>query len=77
MTCLIYVPRERYDSSLRARFQAVLENAYKGKAERSLIIEIVNADERTVEATARAIRAINSQKTVLMMSLHGQAKKII
>jgi hypothetical protein len=50
---------------------------YKGKAERSLVIEIVDAEEETVEVAARAIRAINEQKTVLVMSLKGQARKII
>jgi glutamate dehydrogenase len=33
VTCLIYVPRDRYDSSLRARMQAFLENAFAGRAE--------------------------------------------
>ena len=49
---------------------------YRGKPERSLVIEIVDADAQTVEATARAIRAINGQKNVLVMSLSGQARKI-
>jgi hypothetical protein len=49
---------------------------YKRRPERSLVIEIVHGDEQTVEAVARAIRAINGQKTVLIMSLRGQARKI-
>lgn len=32
-TCLIYVPRDRYDSALRGRIQTFLENAYQGKAQ--------------------------------------------
>ncbi|HEU0118124.1 MAG TPA: NAD-glutamate dehydrogenase domain-containing protein, partial [Alphaproteobacteria bacterium] len=32
-TCLIYVPRDRYDSALRVRMQSFLEAAYKGRAE--------------------------------------------
>ena len=33
VTCLIYVPRERYDSNLRHRFQAYLEKAFDGTTE--------------------------------------------
>ncbi|MDP9127137.1 MAG: NAD-glutamate dehydrogenase [Pseudomonadota bacterium] len=33
VTCLIYVPRDRYDSSLRGRFQTVLEQTFHGKAQ--------------------------------------------
>ncbi|HUY68439.1 MAG TPA: hypothetical protein VMV79_03970, partial [Alphaproteobacteria bacterium] len=32
-TCLIYVPRDRYDSALRAHIQTFLENAFDGTAE--------------------------------------------
>ena len=32
-TCLLYIPRDRYDSSLRARLQLFLETAFGGKAE--------------------------------------------
>ena len=32
ITCLVYVPRDRYDSALRARIQDFLEKAYAGKA---------------------------------------------
>jgi glutamate dehydrogenase len=32
-TCLVYVPRDRYDSVLRARIQTFLEHAFDGKAE--------------------------------------------
>ena len=30
VSCLVYVPREKYDTALRLRFQAILEQAYKG-----------------------------------------------
>ena len=30
VSCLIYVPRDRYDTSLRRRFQAILEQAFAG-----------------------------------------------
>ena len=33
ITCLIYVPRDRYDSALRRRIQDFLETAFGGKAE--------------------------------------------
>ncbi|MDX2027466.1 MAG: NAD-glutamate dehydrogenase [Alphaproteobacteria bacterium] len=33
VTCLIYVPRERYDSALRLKFQDLLEKAFDGKAD--------------------------------------------
>jgi glutamate dehydrogenase len=31
VSCLIYVPRERFNTSLRLRFQEILEQAYEGK----------------------------------------------
>jgi hypothetical protein len=49
---------------------------FKGQSEKSIVIEIVEAREEEVEAVARAIRAINGQKTVLVMALRGQARKI-
>jgi hypothetical protein len=49
---------------------------YRGKSEPSIVIEIVDAGAEEVEAVARTIRAINGQKTVLVMGLSGQAKKI-
>jgi glutamate dehydrogenase len=33
VTCLVYVPRDRYDSALRIRIQTFLENAFQGKAQ--------------------------------------------
>jgi glutamate dehydrogenase len=32
-TCLIYVPRDRYDSSVRLRMHGLLENAFQGKVQ--------------------------------------------
>ena len=37
VTCLIYVPRDRYDSVLRLRIQHFFENAFGGKAEDWLV----------------------------------------
>src|SRR6185437_2285820 len=31
VTCLVYVPRDRYDSALRGRFATILEEAFHGQ----------------------------------------------
>ena len=31
VSCLVYVPRERYDAALRERFAAILEEAFAGQ----------------------------------------------
>ena len=49
---------------------------FKGQAEKSIVIEIVEACEADIQIVAAAIRAISGQKTVLVMSLRGQAHKI-
>jgi hypothetical protein len=49
---------------------------FQGKAEASIVIEIVEAEDREVEDLARKIRGIGGQKTVLVMSLAGEAKQI-
>jgi hypothetical protein len=49
---------------------------FKGKAEKSIVIEIVEAREEDIAVVATAIRAINGQKTVLVMGLRGRARKI-
>jgi hypothetical protein len=49
---------------------------FKGKAEQSIVIEIVDARQEDVEMLAHNIGDINGQKSVLVMSLTGQAKKI-
>jgi glutamate dehydrogenase len=33
VSCMVYVPRERYDTNLRHKLQAILEEAYDGKVE--------------------------------------------
>lgn len=50
---------------------------FKGRAEKSVVIEIVEAGEEDIKEVARVIRAINGQKTVLVMRLRGEARKII
>lgn len=49
---------------------------FKGQPEKSIVIEIVEGREEDIEQVAHAIRAINGQKTVLVMGLPGQARKI-
>jgi hypothetical protein len=49
---------------------------FQGKAEASIVIEIVEAEDRAVEDLARKIRAIAGQKTVLIMSLAGEARQV-
>lgn len=49
---------------------------YKGEEEQSIVIEIVDAREEDVQTVAQSIRAINGQKSVLVMSLSGRAKKV-
>jgi hypothetical protein len=47
---------------------------YRGKPERSIVIEIVGAAERDIKAVARMIGAMNGQKSVLVLKVRGQAK---
>ena len=49
---------------------------FKGHAEQSIVIEIVDARLEAVEELARAIRSMNGQKSVLVMGLRGEARKI-
>ena len=48
----------------------------KGKPERSMVIEIVDAHKKDVAALAKSIRRLNGQKSVLVMGLDGKVKKI-
>ena len=48
----------------------------RGKAEDSIVIEIVDAKAAPVRALAKKIRQLTGQKSVLVMSLSGQARKI-
>jgi hypothetical protein len=49
---------------------------FKGRSEKSIVIEIVEAKHREIDQVARAIREVNGQKSVLVMSLTGKAYKI-
>ena len=47
---------------------------YKGKPEKSIVIEIIGAREPAVKELALSIKTMNGQKSVLTMKLRGQAK---
>jgi DNA-binding transcriptional MerR regulator len=46
---------------------------YDGQAEKSIVIEIVKATDEQIETLARKIQELNGQKTILIMSLNGEA----
>jgi DNA-binding transcriptional MerR regulator len=46
---------------------------YDGQAEKSIVIEIVKATDEQIETLARKIQELNGQKTILIMSLSGEA----
>jgi hypothetical protein len=49
---------------------------YRGKPEKSIVLEIVGAKESQVKWLAARIREINQQASVLVITLKGHAKKI-
>ncbi len=49
---------------------------YKGRAEPSIIIEIIGAKEGQIKSLAARIREINGQKSVLILSASCRAEKI-
>jgi hypothetical protein len=49
---------------------------YRGKPEKSIVLEIVGAKESQVKWLAARIREINRQASVLVITLNGRAKKI-
>jgi hypothetical protein len=48
----------------------------KGKSERSMVLEFVDARKKDVAALAKSIRRLNGQKSVPVMGLSGKIKKI-
>jgi DNA-binding transcriptional MerR regulator len=46
---------------------------YNGQAEKSIVIEIVKATDEQIEMLARKIQELNGQKTILIVSLSGEA----
>jgi len=49
---------------------------YRGKPEKSIVLEIVGAKESQVKWLAARIREINRQASVLVITLNGRSKKI-
>ena len=49
---------------------------YKGKGEKSIVIEVVRASDTVIRALAKDIRAMNGQKSVLVIKLTGQANAV-
>jgi hypothetical protein len=49
---------------------------YRGKAEKSIVLEFVGARESQVKWLAARLREINRQASVLVITLNGRAKKI-
>lgn len=47
---------------------------YRGSPEKSIVIEIVGANEREVRQLAQRIQKMNGQKSVLITRLQGKAK---
>ena len=48
---------------------------YRGKPEKSIVLEIVGAKESQVKWLAARIREINRQASVLVITLNGRTKK--
>ena len=49
---------------------------YRGNPEKSIVLEIVEAQQSEVTALANAIRQLNGQKSVVIMGLTGKVKKV-
>jgi hypothetical protein len=47
---------------------------YRGKRERSVVLEVIGARQRAVHALAERIRRMNGQKSVLILRIRGSAK---
>ncbi len=49
---------------------------YRGRPEKSIVVEIVGAADAQIKWLAERIRAINKQASVLVITSSGRAKKI-
>jgi hypothetical protein len=49
---------------------------YSGKAEKSIVLEIVDAADSEIRWLAAEIRKINQQSSVLVVTMTGRTKKI-
>jgi hypothetical protein len=70
-------PILRLTSKKFESFTLQLTTGYsQGRAENSILLEIVEARKEDVAALAKNIRKLNGQKSVLIMCLSGKAEKI-
>ena len=49
---------------------------YRGNPEKSIVIEVVGANEREAQQLAQRIQKMNGQKSVLITRLQGKAKSV-
>ena len=47
---------------------------YHGRSEKSIVVEVIGASERSVTRFASRIQKMNGQKTVLLMKINGRTK---
>lgn len=67
---IVRAAKERFESfTLHASL-----GYYRGKAESSIVLEIVGASDRAVEQLAARVRKMNAQKSVLVLKFRGSAK---
>ncbi len=61
-----------------ARFESFTVQAtsgyYRGKNERSIVLEIVGGRSRQIDELARRIRIMNGQKSVMILTIRGGVK---
>jgi hypothetical protein len=68
--CIVRLTAQRFESFT---LQPTL-GYYRGKSERSIVLEIVGAADREVKKLARRIGAMNGQTSVLVLQLRGSAE---
>jgi len=47
---------------------------YRGRAEKSIVIEIAGASELKIKRLADRIRKMNGQQSILILRLHGESE---
>lgn len=72
--------QNKYHSALSKQFENFTlqptTGYYRGKPEKSIVLEIVGAKKSQVKWLAARIREINRQASVLVITLSGRTKKI-
>jgi len=72
VSCLVYVPRDRYDSSLRLKIQTLLENSFNGRAENW----IVRIDEGMLARASVIIRTDGEGLQPDLKALEDQLRQL-